>query len=127
MCDRQQCKRRRDIRIPEAVEYGGNLFFGRSPISKSWLMSRFFFLITSLLILFWSIAYHIIHNKMIEWLYWLNNWCLLLSSIYLSLSFIVTYKIHKFVSKQQLKLSNLTSPYNPKVNDEIHSFLTQQN
>merc|ERR1712173_521910 len=51
---------------------------------------------------------------MIEWLYWLNNWCLLLSTIYLLLSFIVTHKIYKFVNKQQLKLSNLTSPYYPK-------------
>merc|ERR1740123_246144 len=51
---------------------------------------------------------------MIEWLYWLNNWCLILSTIYFLISFIVTHKIYKFVNKQQLKLSNLTSPYHPK-------------
>ena len=99
-------KHQNNISIPKAVQYGGCLFFGDSPINKKWLITRFILFICSLLITSWSITYYILNNKLIEWTYWINNWSSLLSTIYLSLSFILTYKIYKFIKKQRIKQSS---------------------
>ena len=113
MCDKEHCPRKDNILIPEAVEYGGSLFYGHSPISKKWLVARFIFLILSYTILAWSISYHILNHKLLEWIYWMNNWSLLLTSIYLTLSCIITHKIYKFVNQQQSKISNMSSCHSP--------------
>lgn len=120
MCDRENGCHAHEILIPEAVEYGGSLFYGKSPISRKWLIGRLILLFLSYGILSWSITYHVINNKLLEWVYWMNNWSLLLTSIYLTLSCIVTYKILRFVNKQQSKLSNLSSVHSPyKVNNTL--------
>lgn len=124
MCDKENGCRKHEILIPEAVEYGGSLFYGKSPISRKWLIARLIFLILSAGILSWSVTYHILNHKLLEWVYWMNNWCLLLTSIYLLLSCIVTYKILRFVNKQQSKifnsLSSVHSPY--KVCNDLYRF-----
>eukprot|EP01083_Nonionella_stella_P190266 704689_1 len=129
MCDTHHCLPKDHILIPEAVEVGGSLFFGRSPISKQWLLARGVLLALSSIILIWSITYHVLHHNLLEWIYWINNWSLLLSSIYLLLSFIVTFKIYTFVEQQQSQLCSApssNSPYNSKdqskMMDETVSF-----
>eukprot|EP01083_Nonionella_stella_P246990 856885_1 len=112
-CDKRHCAVNGEILIPEAIEFGGSIFWGYSPISKQWLIIRFIFFIISLLLLIWSLTYHILNHRLLEWIYWMNNWTLLLSVIYPLISFIVTYKISLFVNKQHSKLSNI-SPYNIK-------------
>ena len=115
---------RTETPIPHIIEYGGSLCCGRSPISQRWLITKWLYMMCSVLLLLWSLSHHIIHHQFMDWFYWINNWSLGLSTIYLTLSYIATHRIHHFVLRQQTKWSNVSALQSPVPHSKVTYFIS---
>lgn len=112
MCSKRSCFRRHEkrIHVPELIGAGGSLYPNRSPFSLSWLYTKLIFWIICLLLNIYCYMTCFFDTNYYSYFLYYNNWVLIISWFYFSLSLILTIKIYQ--NTQPYHLPNCLQPIN---------------
>ena len=98
MCISKRCCLRRHekhINIPELIAAGGSLYPHRAPFSLIWLYSKILFWIISISITIYCYITCLYDTNYYSFFLYYNNWVLIITWFYFSLSLILTLRIYQ--------------------------------